>query len=122
MKINEVEFDFDVFEADDIEKAKIEMEKVYNTFLNAPKNLDRLGMIKFVVKTIGDCFDNLFGQGSAKKIFKGKTNLKIALNSFQYLVEEIEKQDNLLEKQINDFTSKYSSKRVNRETRRKKQK
>lgn len=122
MKINGIEFEFDAYEAEDVKKAKEEMKKVHDTLLKAPKGMDRLATIKYVVNTVGKCFDNLFGEGSSKKIFKGKTNLKLAFTSFADLVSEIEKQDSIFEKEVQSFTSKYSPNRVNREARRKKNK
>lgn len=114
IKINGIEFEFDAFDADDVEKAKKEMNKVVVSLENPPKNLDRVGAIKYTVKNVGDCFNNLFGADSAKKIFKGKTNMKLALKAFEDLTVGIQAQDREFEKEMEETTQKYSPNRAAR--------
>lgn len=114
IKINGIEFEFDAFDADDVERAKKEMNKVVFSLENPPKNLDRVGVIKYTVKNVGDCFNNLFGADSAQKIFKGKTNMKLALKAFEDLTVGIQAQDREFEKEMEETTQKYSPNRASR--------
>ncbi|WP_415347745.1 DUF6673 family protein [Clostridium perfringens] len=83
MKINGIEFEFDAYDLEDAEKAQKEMNKVVAALKNPPRNFNRIEGIKYTVKIVGDCLDNIFGKGSAEKVFKGKTNMKLALKSFE---------------------------------------
>lgn len=114
IKINGVEFEFDAFDAEDVEKAEKEMKKVHVSLKSAPRNLDRIGLIKYTVKSVGECFDNIFGSGSAEKIFKGKTNMKLAMKYFEELTIGIRAQDKEFEKEMDATIQKYSPNRAAR--------
>lgn len=114
IKINGIEFEFDAFDADEVEKANKEVNEVLFAFKNTPKNLDRVGIIKYTVKNIGECFDNIFGAASSEKIFKGKTNMKLAFKAFEDLTVGIQAQDKEFEKEMEETAKKYSPNRAAR--------
>ncbi|EJT5928955.1 MAG: DUF6673 family protein [Clostridium perfringens] len=114
IKINGIEFDFDAFDAEDAEKAEKEMKKVHASLKNAPRNLDRSGVIKYTVKSVRECFDNIFGSGAADKIFKGKTNMKLAMRYFEELSVGIQEQDKEFDKEMDTTIQKYSPNRAAR--------
>ena len=83
IKINNIEFDFDSFDADQVEKGQKEFEKVARKLENPPKNLKtRAEFIRYTVKCVGDFFNTILGKDAAKKIFKDKANFKVAMESF----------------------------------------
>lgn len=114
MKINGVEFKFDAYDLEDIEKAQKEMNKVVAAFENPPKKFNRIEGIKYTVKVVGDCLDNIFGKGSAEKVFKGKTNMKLALKAFEEITIGMQEQDSEFKKEIEATREKYSPNRVER--------
>ena len=114
MKINGVEFKFDSYDLEDVEKAQKEMNKVVAALKNPPRNFNRIEGIKYTVKIVSDCLDNIFGKGSAEKVFKGKTNMKLALKAFEEITIGMQEQDSEFKKEIEATREKYSPNRAER--------
>lgn len=114
MKINGVEFKFDAYDLEDVEKAQKEMNKVVAALKNPPRNFNRIEGIKYTVKIVSDCLDNIFGKGSAEKVFKGKTNMKLALKAFEEITIGMQEQDSEFKKEIEATREKYSPNRAER--------
>lgn len=114
IKINGVEFKFDAYDLEDVEKAQKEMNKVVAALKNPPRNFNRIEGIKYTVKIVSDCLDNIFGKGSAEKVFKGKTNMKLALKAFEEITIGMQEQDSEFKKEIEATREKYSPNRAER--------
>ncbi|MGU8438969.1 DUF6673 family protein [Clostridium perfringens] len=114
MKINGVEFKFDAYDLEDVEKAQKEMNKVVAALKNPPRNFNRIEGIKYTVKIVSDCLDNIFGKCSAEKVFKGKTNMKLALKAFEEITIGMQEQDSEFKKEIEATREKYSPNRAER--------
>lgn len=114
MKILDEELEFDFLDGDEI--AKLE-----NAVFSAKNDIDKLDdkqkTSQLVIKTcerIGKCFDDIFGEGTSSRIFKGKHNIKMCLRAFKELIDEKERQ----EKELNDEMKDLSKYLPNRKTRR----
>lgn len=114
IKINGIEFEFDAYDLEDVEKAQKEMNKVVAALKNPPRNFNRIEGIKYTVKIVSDCLDNIFGKGSAEKVFKGKTNMKLALKAFEEITIGMQEQDSEFKKEIEATREKYSPNRAER--------
>lgn len=115
IKINNIEFDFDSFDADQVEKGQKEFEKVARKLENPPKNLKtRAEFIRYTVKCVGDFFNTILGKDAAKKIFKDKANFKVAMEAFVEFKEELEKQERDLGVYMKNKLGKYSPNRLER--------
>lgn len=115
IKINNIEFDFDSFDADQVEKGQKEFEKVARKLENPPKNLKtRAEFIRYTVKCVGDFFNTILGKDAAKKIFKDKANFKVAMEAFVEFKEELEKQERDLGVYMENKLGKYSPNRLER--------
>lgn len=115
IKINNIEFDFDSFDADQVEKGQKEFEKVARKLENPPKNLKtRAEFIRYTVKCVGDFFNTILGKDAAKKIFKDKANFKVAMEAFVEFKEELEKQERDLGAYMKNKLGKYSPNRIER--------
>lgn len=114
IKINGIEFEFDAYDLEDVEKAQKEMNKVVAALKNPPRNFNRIEGIKYTVKIVSDCLDNIFGKGSAEKVFKGKTNMKLALKAFEEITIGMQEQDSKFKKEIEATREKYSPNRAER--------
>ncbi|MDJ8951063.1 hypothetical protein PTL64_14805 [Clostridium perfringens] len=115
IKINGVEFEYDLYDLESAEKVKKELERAAFALEHPPKNLDRIKMIKLTVKVVGDCLNNLFGKGAANKVFKGKTNMGLAMQAFKELSLGLRKEDEQFVKNIEDDIKefrKFSPKRI----------
>lgn len=115
IKINNIEFDFDSFDADQVEKGQKEFERVARKLENPPKNLKtRAEFIRYTVKCVGDFFNTILGKDAAKKIFKDKANFKVAMEAFVQFKEELEKQERDLGVYMKNKLGKYSPNRLER--------
>ena len=109
MKILNVEIgELDIF---DLEVAE-QYEKGLAEIQNKDYNLESLSeIIKAQCTDVMNLFNKLFGEGTDKKIFGNKTNLKVCLQAFEELVENVNKQG---EELSNSVVNKYSNARTKR--------
>ena len=123
MKILEKEIDFDFFDADEMERWDKYTEEMKNTINKLDvKNLKQSEFIRKFSTAIEKCFDNIFGGGTSKEIFKGKQNFKLCVKAYKDLVQARKEQDRELsnemkdiQKELDEIDKDYS---VNRATRR----
>lgn len=109
MKILNVEIgELDIF---DLEVAE-QYEKGLAEIQNKDYNLETLSeIIKAQCTDVMNLFNELFGEGTDKKIFGNKTNLKLCLQAFEELVENVNNQG---EELSNSVVNKYSNARTKR--------
>ncbi|WP_143314492.1 DUF6673 family protein [Clostridium sp. HBUAS56017] len=110
MVINGVELEeLDIFDIDIIERYEKAIDNVVKS-TQEYKDLNGSEMVRKECEVIFKCFNELFGEGTDKKIFGDKMNILICLKSFEELVEQINsKQD-----ELKRLTSKYSPNRAKR--------
>ena len=114
MKINNIELEeIDMLDADT-------MEIVEDIINNVESESDRISKMKSLSEMIreqcnyvAECFDKLFGEGTADLIFEGKSNMRVAISAFEELMNYIGSQREETEKEF----SKYSSNRAVRRSR-----
>ena len=106
MKINGVELNLDIYDPDVLEKCQNEFENVIKESKKGSQVSSPSEAIRSQCNIIKNCFDNLFEEGTAQKIFGDKTNLLDCLNAFENLANEVNKQMNKI--------SKYKSKKLNK--------
>lgn len=104
MKILDKEIDFDFFDAEQMERYEKESEIVQKE-LNS-LDINKMKMSEFINKTcqtIEKCFDNVFGEGTSKKIFEEKRNFRLCVKAFKDLVKAKKEQVNEIDNDIEDF-------------------
>lgn len=110
MKINDVELeDLDIYDAEVAEKYEKQLDKIEKL----TTKVEGLGLsegIRYQCNLIFDIFNELFGEGTDKKVFGEKVNLKICLNAFAELIEQTNEQ----KKEIRKLSNKYSPNRAQR--------
>ena len=112
MKIKNTEIDFDLFDADNVEKFEKEAQKVKEKCEKYGKeNKSYSQAIREECQIIEEFLDNVFDNGISEKIFEGKKNLLEHINVFQDIVNE------KLKKQ-NDLNNTFNRYMPNREQRR----
>lgn len=82
------EFELDFMDADEMERVEAAIENVQSQ--NKPEAYAGLSQSQMIRKQCGiifDFFDEVFGEGAHKRIFKGKCNLIMALNSFEEFIK-----------------------------------
>ena len=113
MKINGVELeDIDLMEAEQADKYEKAMKKLE---VLANKNTNYEGMslgdvIRSKCNIVFEFFNIIWGPGTDKKVFGGRTNIRICTEAVERVVSEMKKQ----ESEINAMKRKYSSNRADR--------
>lgn len=101
MKINNVELkDIDLLDADTMEDIENAISNVMEDMEESKSKEVMSEIIRIQCTAIMDCFNAIFGEGTDKKLFGDKTNLRVCLNAFKELQVIIEKQMNEAEKEF----------------------
>ena len=97
MKIKGIEVEFNLLDADDIERFEKEAEEVKKQCeIKGKQEMSYSTLIREECKIINNFFDNVFGNGISEKIFKGKMNLEEHIRAFEDIIKEkIEQQKGL---------------------------
>ncbi|GAA0767150.1 hypothetical protein GCM10008908_05870 [Clostridium subterminale] len=109
MNINGIELELDIFDADVAEKYDKAIKKVMNIEEDT-KDMSIGEGIRTQCRAIFNVFDELFGEGTYKRIFGDKVNLLECLKAFEALITGINEKD----KEIELIANKYSSNRIQR--------
>ena len=121
MKIRNIEFDFDFLDADDMERFEKEAQKVKEESENKEKEeMLYSELLRAECKIIDNFFNNVFGEGASKKIFKGKNNLKEHINAFEDIVNEKIAQQRELNNTFERYQPNREQRRYNQFNKRKK--
>ena len=110
LKINDVELEIDLLDADMAECYESAYRKMQKDVENIPKNLSLAESIRKQCKLIFNFFDEVFGQGTSKKIFGNRTNLRECLKTVETLIDYVNKDA----EEANNIINKYSPNRVER--------
>ena len=110
LKINDVELELDLMDADMADKYEKAYRKMQKDVTNIPNNLSLAENIRKQCKLIFNFFDEVFGEGTSKKIFGNKTNLRECIKAVETLIDHVNKDTEEASKIIN----KYSPNRVER--------
>lgn len=114
LKINDVELDFELFDADTLEVYEKAFEKVgeQNTrFEGAEKTSDILRASCVAVK---ECFDSIFGEGIGVQVCGEKPNFMKHTDAFEALVDEAVCQRKKLDARAAQNKKKYVGNRTQR--------
>lgn len=110
IKVNGIELgDLDIYDLEVSEKVDKELKKVDEV----AKTLEGLAMpdiIRTQCNAIFNLFNNLYGEGTDKKIFGEKVNLLTCLKALDDFVSEMRKKN----KEIEKISNKYSPSRAAR--------
>ena len=93
--VNGKELEYDVFDADKMEVYEAAMQRVMDKMDELKQKEEELSAsqsIREQCSAVAECFDSLFGAGTASELFDGRVNLKLALQAFGELVEGINRQ------------------------------
>ena len=110
LKINNVELELDLMDADMAEKYEKAYRNMQRDVENIPKNLSLAESIRKQCKLIFNFFDEVFGEGTSKKIFGNKTNLRECIKAVKTLIDHVNKDV----EESNKIINKYSPNRVAR--------
>lgn len=106
MKILDKEVEFDFFDAEQMEIYEKESEKAQKNITDMIMNVKTMKQSELINKTcniIEQCFNNVFGEGSAEKIFEGKRNFRLCIKAFKDLLKARKEQENEIDTEIAEF-------------------
>ena len=104
LNINGIDLEFDLFDADFAEKYQKAMDKVQNKEKSFKDTGNLAKTIRFECNLIFDFFNELFGEGTDKKIFGEKTNIRECQKAFKDVIEYSYKQAQELANDMADFS------------------
>lgn len=112
MKINGVELeDLDFYDLEVAEKYDEVLEDLKKNDENN-KSMSMSEVVKTQCETIFNVFNTMFGEGTDKKIFGDRVNLKICLKAFAELVDHANEQKADLEKTSNKYSANRAQRRA----------
>ena len=114
--INNVELELNLLDADILEKYENQMSEIQET-IHDPKNYENVSHaegMRFQCRCIEGVFDNIFGAGTAAKIFPQNNDLGARLEAFAMLGGMAVDAKN----EMNDIKGKYLNRAANRAERR----
>lgn len=120
MKVLETEINFDFYDAEQMEKLETNIDKITKGINKInPEKMKQSQFINKFCSIIEEGFDNIFGEGSSKQIFKEKRNFKLCVQAFRDLVKAREEQEKELtsdiqglQKEIQTISYDYSTERI----------
>lgn len=110
MKIGNAELELDLFDAEMAGKYERALKKFDERQNNKKTGLDLAGTIKQECETVFDFFNDIWGEGTDKKVFGNKTNFRECEKAFNQVVDYSIKQF----EEIRSITAKYSVDRLKR--------
>lgn len=96
---------FDVAQAERYEKVLEEASKPIKS-----EGLKTSAIIRKECEKVFDVFNSLFGEGTDKKVFGDRVNIRVCIEVFASLVEQINSQ----KEEVDKLTAKYSPNRAQR--------
>lgn len=113
MIINGVELpDLDLADLEIAEKFETEFQKCADKAAALKPQTNRVAVIKGTCRAVFEVFDNLFGDGTAKKIFGNKTNIILCNRALAELVEGAREIDRENAQATNEIFAKYNPDRA----------
>lgn len=112
MNILGVELEFDFFDADQVEIYERENQRVVETIKEPTKYEGKSTADAFRIQCaiVNTFFDNVFGVGTAQRIFKGKNNIKDHMEAFAIVADAAMN----TRKEFDAMSDKYSPNRAER--------
>ena len=115
--VNGKELDYDIFDVDKAEAFENALNLVAKKMEDLEKDSDGMTyaqVIRVQCEAVADCFDALFGKGTAGEIFGGTMNLKTSMKAFEDLVVGVNKKKAEVEKMAENTRLKFSGNRAQR--------
>lgn len=114
MKVRNIEVNFSFLDADDVEKFEKEAKRVKeDSEVKSKEKMSYSEAIREECRIINSFFDNVFGEGTAQKIFGEKNNLEEHIKAFEDIVKEKIEHQKSLENTFNRYQPNRQTRRFN---------
>lgn len=114
VKVNdrETELEFCMYNPDIVEKYEDALDVIIKeTTFDEDSKLKLSEKIRIQCKSVFKFFNSVFGEGTDKKVFGERVNLKDCLLAFQQVMDEAENQDKSLDSIIGKYTPNRAQRR-----------
>ncbi|ADZ82560.1 DUF6673 family protein [Cellulosilyticum lentocellum] len=112
IKVNDVELNFDVMDAVQLENYEAALLKVKNT--NPAKGLSASGRIKEQCNVVKTFFDEACGAGTAEALFGDSYNYRTHYEAFESFINMISEETKKEQKAMDERVAKYTLNRAQR--------
>lgn len=110
MNINGTELELDIWDADTLDRYNEEVAKLNEALNGISRELSAGDNLRAQCSIVNAFFDGMFGVGTAEELFDGKNNLRIHLDAFASLIDEIKRQQD----EYSEIVAKYMPNRAQR--------
>lgn len=114
--IKDTELDLDIYDADENERVQTAINKAKDA-LTGTSGQNTTGNIRDACHAVFECFNTIFGDGTDRKIFGDKCNLRDAMQAVFQLCDAVQGQRAEFEAETQQFVQKYSPNRAARRAR-----
>ena len=113
MKIFETEVaDLDTLDPDVLEHIEAAKDRVIKAVEKAPKMEKQSEAVRVQCQAVADFIDELFGEGTAYKVFSGRTNLLLCMQAFDQVIQGIDANASRQYEEMQTIMAKYSPRRI----------
>lgn len=112
--VNGIELELDLADADMAEKAEAAIKNVQEEAGKQQSSGGLADNIRAICGLVNRCFDTIFGDGAADKIFGEKNNMVTSIDAFVALTAEIKKQGEGIQSHTQGIVAQYSPNRLQR--------
>ena len=110
MKINNVELeDLDIYDVEELERFETALEYFKDNVKDMDKFEKASEYMRYNCELIFNMFNDIFGEGTDKKIFGNKTNLLVCIKAVDELVTYVNENRSKQDKELLKITNKYTS-------------
>jgi chemotaxis protein histidine kinase CheA len=111
--IKDTELELDIYDADENERVLSAISKAKDALTGADGQ-NAADSIRDACHAVFECFNAIFGDGTDRKIFGEKCNLRDAMRAIFQLCDAVQEQRAELEAETQQFVQKYSPNRAAR--------
>lgn len=114
IEMNGVQLDLNMADADENERVTTALKNVSERISKIDTGASEADGIRMICREVFSCFNEIFGEGTDKKVFGNKTDLNTALSAFSQLVETVNESRENTARQVRGIIQKYSPNRAAR--------
>ena len=110
-RVNDLEFELDLMDADQAERYQLAFESLAQTEAELPKDGNLANIIRANCNLYYKLFDDIFGDNTGNKIFAGKKNIQTCEKVFDNFFDFCQKEVSGMQKERAKRYEKYTPKR-----------
>lgn len=114
MKIGNKEFDFDVADAECMERYEKALNEMQKRTKATSKGETASERMKHACQLVFDFFDQVVGEGTSKQLFGEKMNFRVCFTTYQEFISDCSRECDEFTQTLNQYSSNRAQRRVNK--------